>query len=79
MRHVRIEDGPRLVVQAWLGSRVLLALVFVWVLCSTGTAWHDAAGNWTAPLVVLIAITLAELVPGVPAARASTIARVVSR
>jgi hypothetical protein len=46
VRHVRIEDGPRLVVQAWLGSRVLLALVFVWTLWSTGTAWRAAAGNW---------------------------------
>jgi cyanate permease len=29
---------------------------------------HDASGGWTVPLVVLIAITVAELVPGVPAA-----------
>jgi CP family cyanate transporter-like MFS transporter len=32
-------------------------------------AVHDAAGNWDAPLVVLLAITLAELLPGVPATR----------
>ena len=46
MKHVRIEDGPRLVVQAWVASRVLLALIFVWVIWSTRTTWHDAAGNW---------------------------------
>jgi CP family cyanate transporter-like MFS transporter len=51
----------------------LVAAAGPWLL----GAVHDAAGNWTAPLIVLIAITLAELVPGVPAARASTIARVV--
>jgi hypothetical protein len=27
-------------------------------------AVHDASGDWTVPLIVLIAITLAELVPG---------------
>jgi CP family cyanate transporter-like MFS transporter len=53
----------------------LVAAAGPWLL----GAVHDAAGNWTAPLVVLIAITLAELVPGVPAARAATIARVVAR
>ena len=47
MSHVRSgDDEPRLVVQAWLGSRLLLALVFVWTLWSTGTSWRDAAGNW---------------------------------
>jgi MFS transporter, CP family, cyanate transporter len=51
----------------------LVAAAGPWLL----GAVHDAAGDWTAPLVVLIAITLAELVPGVVAARASTIARVV--
>jgi hypothetical protein len=40
------EDGPRLVVQAWLGSRLLLALVLVWTLWSTGTTWQSAAGSW---------------------------------
>jgi len=44
--HGRTDDGPRLVVQAWLGSRVLLALVLVWTLWSTGTTWQAAAGNW---------------------------------
>jgi MFS transporter, CP family, cyanate transporter len=50
----------------------LVAAAGPWLL----GAVHDAAGDWSAPLVVLIAITLAELVPGVVAARASTIARV---
>ena len=50
----------------------LVAAAGPWLL----GAVHDAAGDWTAPLVVLIAITLFELVPGVVAARATTIARV---
>jgi MFS transporter, CP family, cyanate transporter len=53
----------------------LVAAAGPWLL----GAVHDAAGDWTAPLVVLVAITLAELVPGVAAARASTIAQVVRR
>lgn len=40
------RDGPRLVVQAWLGSRLVLLLVLGWVLWTTGWAWHDAVGNW---------------------------------
>jgi CP family cyanate transporter-like MFS transporter len=51
----------------------LVAAAGPWLL----GAVHDAAGNWTAPLVVLIAITLAELVPGAIAARDRTIARAV--
>jgi CP family cyanate transporter-like MFS transporter len=31
---------------------------------------RDLSGGWTAPLVVLLVITVLELVPGVPAARA---------
>jgi MFS transporter, CP family, cyanate transporter len=31
---------------------------------------HDAAGGWSAPLAVLLAVTLLELAPGLPAARA---------
>lgn len=34
---------------------------------------HDLSGGWTLPLVLMIGITLAELVPGWPAARAWTI------
>lgn len=40
------RDEPRLVVQAWLGSRLVIALVFGWVLFSTGHAWRDVLGNW---------------------------------
>jgi CP family cyanate transporter-like MFS transporter len=36
-------------------------------------AVHDLSGNWTAPVLVLLAITLAELVPGIPATRARRI------
>ncbi len=52
----------------------LVAAAGPWLL----GAVHDAAGDWTVPLIVLIAITLAELVPGTLAARPSTIARVAS-
>jgi cyanate permease len=31
-------------------------------------AVHDAGGDWTVPLAVILATTLAELVPGWPAA-----------
>ena len=48
----------------------LVAAAGPWLL----GAVHDAAGNWTLPLIVLIAITLLELVPGRPAARQRTIA-----
>ena len=34
---------------------------------------RDASGGWTLPLVLMVGITLAELVPGWPAARAWTI------
>lgn len=55
MKYLRLADGPRLVVQAWLGSRVLLALVFCWTLVSTGTAWRTAAGSWDVAHFLLIA------------------------
>ena len=47
----------------------LVAACGPWVL---GAA-HDLSGEWTAPLAVLLAITLPELVPGCAAARARTI------
>lgn len=40
------RDGPRLVVQAWLGSRLVIFLVLALVLWSTGWPWRDAVGNW---------------------------------
>jgi CP family cyanate transporter-like MFS transporter len=61
-----------------VASLTAMTLSVGYLVAATGPwllgAVHDAAGGWTAPLVVLIAITLAELVPGVPAARARTIA-----
>jgi CP family cyanate transporter-like MFS transporter len=36
---------------------------------------HDVSGGWTLPLLLMIGITLAELVPGWPAARAWTIGK----
>ena len=36
-------------------------------------AVHALSGDWTAPRIVLIAITALELVPGVPAALRRTI------
>jgi CP family cyanate transporter-like MFS transporter len=61
------------------GARVAASLTGMTLCCgyliaSTGPwvlgAVHDAAGDWNAPLLVLGAITLAELVPGLPASRA---------
>ena len=49
----------------------LVAAAGPWLL----GAVHDASGDWTVPLLVLIAITLSELVAGVPAARDRTIAK----
>ncbi len=39
-------DGPRLVVQAWLGSRLLLVLVGVAVMLTSNRSLADVAGNW---------------------------------
>ena len=62
-----------------VASLTAMALCVGYLVAATGPwllgAVHDAAGDWSTPLVVLIAITLAELIPGVPAARARTIAR----
>jgi len=62
-----------------VASLTAMALTVGYLVAATGPwllgAVHDATGNWTVPLAVLIAITLAELVPGRPAARARTIAR----
>jgi CP family cyanate transporter-like MFS transporter len=64
-----------------VASLTAMALCVGYLVAAAGPwllgAVHDASGDWKVPVVVLIAITLAELVPGVPAARASTIARVV--
>jgi CP family cyanate transporter-like MFS transporter len=49
----------------------LVAAAGPWLL----GAVHDLSGDWTAPLLVLVAITLVQLVPGLPAARDRTIAR----
>jgi CP family cyanate transporter-like MFS transporter len=43
----------------------LMASAGPWIL----GAVHDVIGGWTAPLVALLAITLLELVPGLPAVR----------
>jgi CP family cyanate transporter-like MFS transporter len=43
----------------------LIASIGPWVL----GAVHDATGDWNAPLLVLAAITLLELAPGLPATR----------
>ncbi len=55
-----------------------MALAVGYLVAATGPwllgAVHDASGDWTLPLIVLIAITLAELAPGIPAARDRTIA-----
>ena len=62
-----------------VASLTAMALCVGYLVAAAGPwllgAVHDASGDWTLPLVVLIATTLAELLPGVPAARARTIAR----
>jgi CP family cyanate transporter-like MFS transporter len=64
---------------ATTASLTAMALCVGYLVAATGPwllgAVHDASGDWTVPLVVLIAMTLAELIPGVPAARARLIAR----
>lgn len=54
-----------------------LTLSAGYLLCSIGPALvglvHDLSGGWTLPLLVMVAITLAELLPGWSAARAWTI------
>ena len=61
-----------------VASLTAMTLTVGYLVAATGPwllgAVHDATGNWTAPLLVLIAITLFELVPGRPAARERTIA-----
>jgi MFS transporter, CP family, cyanate transporter len=56
-----------------------MALCVGYLVAATGPwllgAVHDASGDWTLPVIVLIAITLAELIPGIPASRERTIAR----
>jgi MFS transporter, CP family, cyanate transporter len=49
--------------------------LFVGYLVAASGPWllgvvHDLAGNWDVPLAVLLAITLLELLPGIPATRA---------
>jgi CP family cyanate transporter-like MFS transporter len=50
-----------------------MTLCVGYLIASTGPwllgAVHDAAGNWDVPLLLLLAITLAELLPGIPATR----------
>jgi MFS transporter, CP family, cyanate transporter len=62
-----------------VASLTAMALCVGYLVAAAGPwllgAVHDASGDWTVPLVVLIAITLAELIPGLPAARPRTIAR----
>jgi CP family cyanate transporter-like MFS transporter len=47
----------------------LIAAVGPWLL----GAVRDASSGWTAPMIVLIAITAGELVAGLPATRARTV------
>ena len=62
---------------ATAASLTAMSLCVGYLVAATGPwllgAVHDWSGGWTAPLVVLIAITAAELIPGVPAALDRTI------
>ena len=56
-----------------MSSLTVMTLCLGYLMASTGPwilgAVHDVVGRWTAPLVVLLGITLLELLPGLPAAR----------
>jgi CP family cyanate transporter-like MFS transporter len=56
-----------------------MTLCVGYLIASTGPwllgAVHDLTGGWKTPLAVLLGITLAELLPGVPATRARKVAR----
>lgn len=60
--------GPQAV-----ASLTAMSLCVGYLMAASGPwivgAVHDVAEDWTAPLVVLVAITLLQLVPGLPAAR----------
>jgi CP family cyanate transporter-like MFS transporter len=62
----RTPHGVAALTAMMLSVGYLLASTGPWLL---GAA-HDLTGSWTAPLLVLLAATLLELVPGIPAARA---------
>jgi CP family cyanate transporter-like MFS transporter len=53
------------------GSLTAMALGIGYTVAAAGPwilgAVHDASGDWTAPLAVLLGMTLLELVPGIPA------------
>lgn len=51
----RWSSGARLVVQAWLGTRLVLALVFVTILLTTGRSFEETLGNWDAAHYLAIA------------------------
>lgn len=42
----RSTDGARLVVQAWLGTRLVMAMVAVWVMIKDGRTLEQVLGNW---------------------------------
>lgn len=48
----------------------VIAAIGPWVL----GAVHDAAGGWTAGLLVLLGVTILQVVPGAAAARAISVA-----
>ncbi len=56
-----------------VASLTAMTLCVGYLMASTGPwllgAVHDISGGWTAPLLALLAITLLELLPGLPAAR----------
>lgn len=41
-----VTDGARLVVQTWLGTRLLLAVVAVWVMLTEGRTLPEVLNNW---------------------------------
>ena len=49
------HSDARLVVQTWLGTRLLMGLVAVWLMFSEGRALNEMLGNWDVAHFVAIA------------------------
>ncbi|HSN42895.1 MAG TPA: hypothetical protein VLR88_02420, partial [Propionibacteriaceae bacterium] len=55
MASLSLDDDPRLVTQAWLGSRLLLAGVAMVVMITQHREWRQITGAWDVDHFVQIA------------------------
>ena len=62
---------------ASVASLTAMTLCVGYLVAATGPwllgAVHDLSGGWSWPLLVLLAVTLLELLPGLPACRGRTL------